>query len=250
MIKIIKNKDKDKPQEEKNPIWFKEVTCQVCGAKHKTPRVKPSFLKVKSIESDFHKIYEFVNPIYYAITTCNECNYSARNDDYDKVTLEYHKEIIDLALSIKNSKKNVIFKNEKNPPLEEVVNKHLLAIYFYKSFKPENPNIIAGLYMHLVWLYREAGNKEKEIEYIKYAIEYYIKTYEKGIYIPEKIGIPGIMYLIGELYRRIGNYPDAVQWFSRVVKDDMIDNYQNINNLTHEAWEKINEEKKKMSEGK
>jgi len=250
MIKIIKNKDKDKPQEEKNPIWFKEVTCQVCGAKHKTPRVKPSFLKVKSIESDFHKIYEFVNPIYYAITTCNECNYSARNDDYDKVTLEYHKEIIDLALSIKNSKKNVIFKNEKNPPLEEVVNKHLLAIYFYKSFKPENPNIIAGLYMHLVWLYREAGNKEKEIEYIKYAIEYYIKTYEKGIYIPEKIGIPGIMYLIGELYRRIGNYPDAVQWFSRVVKDDMIDNYPNINNLTHEAWEKINEEKKKMSEGK
>ena len=250
MIKIIKNKDKDKPQEEKNPIWFKEVTCQVCGAKHKTPRVKPSFLKVKSIESDFHKIYEFVNPIYYAITTCNECNYSARNDDYDKVTLEYHKEIIDLALSIKNSKKNVIFKNEKNPPLEEVVNKHLLAIYFYKSFKPENPNIIAGLYMHLVWLYREAGNKEKEIEYIKYAIEYYIKTYEKGIYIPEKIGIPGIMYLIGELYRRIGNYSDAVQWFSRVVKDDMIDNYPNINNLTHEAWEKINEEKKKMSERK
>jgi len=245
MIKIIKNKDKDKPQEEKDPIWVKEVTCQVCGAKHKTPRVKPSFLKVKSVDSDFHKVYEFVNPILYAVTTCNECNYSARNDDYDKVTLEYHKEIIDLGMSIKNAKKNVVFKNDKNPLLDEVVNKHLLAIYFYKSFKPENPNIISGLYMHFVWLYRDAGNIEKEKEYMKFAIEYYIKTYEKGVQIPEKIGIPGILYLIGELNRRLGNYPEAVSWFSKVIKSDMIDNYPNISNLTHEAWEKINEEKKK-----
>lgn len=246
MIRLIKNKDIDQTQKEKDPVWFKEVTCQVCGAKHKTPRVKPSFLRVKSVDSDFYKTYEFVNPILYSITTCNECNYSARNDDYDKKTLEYHKEIIDLAMSIKNARKNVFFKNEKNPSLEEVVNKHLLAIYFYKNFKPKNLNIISGLYMHLVWLYRDAGNTEKEKEYIKKAIEYYIKTYEMGEQIPEKIGIPGILYLIGELNRRIGNYQDAVSWFSKVLKNDMIVNYPNIKKLTHEAWEKINEEKKKM----
>ncbi|MBP7792754.1 MAG: DUF2225 domain-containing protein [Candidatus Goldbacteria bacterium] len=241
---MIKINNENKPQEEKDPIWFKEVTCPVCGAKHRTPRVKPSFLKVKSVDSDFHKTYEIVNPVLYAITTCNECNYSARNSDYDKVTLEYHKEIIDLAMSIKNSKKNVIFKNEKNPSIEEVINKHLLAIYFYKSFKPENPSIISGLYMHLVWIYRDAGDVAKEREYVKYAIEYYVKTYERGIQIPEKIGVPGIMYLIGDLNRRLENYSEAVQWFSKVVRSDMIDNYPNIKNLTYEAWEKINEARK------
>ncbi len=230
------------------PIWLKEVKCPACDAVFKTPRVKPSVLKVKSSEPDFHKVYEDINPLLYAVTVCPECNYGARNDEFDDKTLEYHPEILKMARAIKESKKNIDFPQTKETDVETAVKKHLLAIMFAKHYKPEDPLTIAGLYMHLAWMYREQGNNEKDREYLKPALEYYIKTFEKGSHIPEKIGVPGIMYLAGELNRMFGNYNEAVLWFSRAVKYDQISNFPNIEHLARDAWEKITEEKRK--EGK
>jgi len=229
-------------------IWFKEVKCAACDAVFKTPRIKSTHLKVKLGESDFHKVYEGINPILYAVTVCPECNYAQRNDDFDKITLEYHPEIIQIAKAIKASGKNVKFPEGADISVELAVKKHLLAITFYKHWKPENPLAIAGLYMHIVWMYREEGNREKELEFIPHALEYYIKTFEKGLQIPEKIGVPGIMYLIGELNRMLGKYPEAVNWFSKAVKADGIDNFPNIEHLARDAWEKITEEKRKSQD--
>jgi len=228
-----------------DPIWMKEVQCKACDAKFKTPRIKSSFLKAKSIDSDFHKVYENLNPLYYAVTACPECNYAARDEDFDKQGLEYYPEVINIALAIKKSGKNIKFANARETTPEEAINKHLIAISFYRHFKPENPNTIAGLYMHIVWMYREMGNETKEKEYMQHALEYYIKTFEKGSFIPEKIGEPGIIYIIGEMNRRLGNYPEAVKWFSRAVKHAQIGMFANIEHLTRDAWEKITEEKRK-----
>jgi uncharacterized protein (DUF2225 family) len=227
------------------PIWYKEVKCPACDAVFKTPRVKSTHLKVKLGEPDFHKVYEGISPLLYAVTVCPECNYAARNDDFDKVTLEYHPEIVQIAKAIKASGKSVKFPVTADISVDLAVKKHLLAITFYRHWKPENPLAIAGLYMHAVWMYRESGNTEKEKEYLPLALEYYTKTFEKGIQIPEKIGEVGIIYLIGELNRMLGKYPEAVNWFSRVVKHDTIGNFPNIEHLAREAWEKITEEKRK-----
>jgi uncharacterized protein (DUF2225 family) len=227
------------------PLWLKDVKCPACDHAFKTPRVKPSALKVKSSDSDFHKVYEDIHPLFYAVTVCPVCNYGARNDDFDSKTLEYHPEIIKLSSAIRESGKAVNFPEIKEIDADMAVKKHLLTITFAKYFKPEDPLTIAGLYMHVTWIYRENGNKEKEMEYLKYALEYYIKTFEKGSHIPEKIGEPGILYLIGELNRMLGSNNEAVQWFSRALKSSQIVNFPNIENLTRDAWEKITEEKHK-----
>jgi uncharacterized protein (DUF2225 family) len=228
-----------------DPLWLKDVKCPACDAAFKTVRVKSSALKVKSIDTDFHKTYEGVSPLLYAVTVCPECNFAARNDDFDKAQIAYQKEVLALSKAIKSSGKNVRFPEETKTDSEEAVKKHLLAIAFARHFKPENPNTISGLYMHIVWLYREEGNHERELEYMNKALEYYIKTFEKGTFVPEKIGVVGIMYLIGEMYRMLGNYNDAVMWFSRTVKNKEIEGFPNIEHLTRDAWEKINEEKRK-----
>ncbi len=227
-----------------DPIWMKEVQCKACDAKFKTARIKSSALKVKSMESDFHKVYENINPLFYAVTVCPECNYAARDEDFDKQELQYYPEVLNIALAIKQSRKNVQFPCSRETNMEEAVKKHLLAIIFYKQFKPENPNTISGLYMHITWMYREAGLPEREKEYLQKALDYYIKTFERGSYVPEKIGEPGIIYMIGELNRRLGNYPEAVKWFSRGVKHAEIGAFPNIENMTRDAWEKITEERK------
>lgn len=227
-----------------NPIWLKEVKCPACDTVFKTARVRPSALKIKKGEADFHKVYEDLCPLLYAVTSCPYCNYSARNDDFDGKTLEYHPEILKLAIAIKDSKKNLKFPETKETDMETAVKKHLLAITFAKQYKPEDPLTIAGLYMHIAWMYRENGNTEKDLEYQKMALDYYVKTFEKGSHIPEKLGEPGILYLIGELNRVLGNDNEAVTWFSRVVKNSQIKNFPNIENLARDAWEKITEKKK------
>ena len=227
------------------PLWLKDVKCPACDFAFKTPRVKPSALKVKSSEPDFHKIYEDVNPLLYAVTACPNCNYAARNDDFEDKTLEYHPEILKLSAAIRESKKNIVFPQVKEIDPDAAVKKHLLAVTFAKQHKPEDPLTIAGLNMHIAWIYREQGNNEKDREYLKAALEYYVKTFEKGTHIPEKIGVPGIMYLAGELNRVLGNYNEAVLWFSRTVKSDQISNFPNIEHLARDAWEKITEEKRK-----
>lgn len=229
-----------------DPVWIKKVVCKACGFEFSTPRVRTATLKIKSIESDFKKNYEIINPIPYSVTTCPECNYSARNEDFDKHELDYYPQIIKLATAIKEAKKNIRFSEAKEITIEQAIQKHLLAITFYNQYKPPNYNTIAGLYMHIVWLFRDAKNFEKEREYLKYALDAYIKTYERGNFIPETIGEPGIIYLIGEINRRLGNYSEAVQWFSRGVKHQEIKNYPNIENLIRDAWEKINEIRKKQ----
>ena len=227
------------------PLWLKDVKCPACDFAFKTPRVKPSALKVKSSEPDFHKVYEEVNPLLYAVTACPNCNYAARNDDFDDKTLEYHPEILKLSAAIRESKKNIVFPQVKETDTDTAVKKHLLAVTFAKQYKPEDPLTIAGLNMHIAWMYRENGNKEKDHEYLKAALEYYVKTFEKGNHIPEKIGVPGIMYLAGELNRVLGNYNEAVFWFSKTVQFDQISNFPNIEHLARDAWEKITEEKRK-----
>ena len=42
--------------------------------------------------------------------------------------------------------------------------KHLLTITFAKHYKPEDPLTIAGLFMHIAWIYRDSGEKEKDKE--------------------------------------------------------------------------------------
>lgn len=229
-----------------DPVWLKEVTCGACGAKFKTQKFRSGSVKVLSVDTDFNKVVEGpVNPIYYAVTTCPECNYSARNEDFENQKLEYHPNIVKLALAIKEAKKNHRFPEGLRLTAEEAVKKHVLAITFYKQFKPDNPLTIAGLYMHIAWIFREMKEKDKEVEAMFGALEYYVKTYEKGHQIPEKLGVPGILYLIGELCRLIGNNEEAVQWFSRTVSNREIKSFPSVEHMARESWEKINEEKKR-----
>ncbi|GJM81038.1 hypothetical protein HMSSN139_35340 [Paenibacillus sp. HMSSN-139] len=49
------------------------------------------------------------------------------------------------------------------------------------------------------------------------------------------------MYLIGELYRRVGKYNDAVKWFGRVINDKRIVDAAMIR-ASREQWALLREE--------
>lgn len=54
---------------------------------------------------------------------------------------------------------------------------------------------------------------------MKFALDAYIQVFETEAM---DLNNARLMYLIGELHRRLGNYNDAVRWFTRVVNDKRI----------------------------
>ncbi|MNJ50328.1 hypothetical protein D3C77_455990 [compost metagenome] len=73
---------------------------------------------------------------------------------------------------------------------------------------------------------------------MQYALDSYIKVYELE-------GVSGsdarLMYLIGELNRRVGHYNEAVQWFSRVINDKKIMDAAMIR-ASREQWALLRED--------
>jgi uncharacterized protein (DUF2225 family) len=87
------------------------------------------------------------------------------------------------------------------------------------QMKDEKDRIIAGILHHIAWLYREKEDTEQEMRFLRFALNAYIGVYEtEGV----SINNAKLMYLIGELYRRLGEFNEAVKWFARVVNDKRI----------------------------
>ena len=71
-----------------------------------------------------------------------------------------------------------------------------------------------------------------------YSLESYIRVFEL-----EGVGANDarLLYLIGEIHRRLGQFQEAVQWFSRVVQDEKIMDAAMIR-ASREQWKLIAEQ--------
>jgi hypothetical protein len=100
------------------------------------------------------------------------------------------------------------------------------------QIKEEKSRVIAGILHHIAWLYRERGDKEMENRFLQFALDAYIESFkeEDGDELNARL-----MYMIGELNRRLKNYYEAVKWFGRVINDKRIMDAGMIK-LSREMW--------------
>lgn len=195
------------------PLYPVKVDCICCGFKFQTSRVRPSFKKAKSTESDFYVHYKEINPEYYVVRVCPSCGFSTTENFSNKLTAEQRGEF-ELRVRM-----NWITKDYGGVRTwAEALQTYKLAL-LCAQITGEKDRLLAGLLHHIAWLYREKGEQEQEERFLKFALDAYIKVYEnEGM----DVNSARLMYLIGELHRRLKNYYDAVKWFSRVINDKKI----------------------------
>ncbi|WP_025688406.1 DUF2225 domain-containing protein, partial [Paenibacillus zanthoxyli] len=120
---------------------------------------------------------------------------------------------------------------------EEALETYKLALLCAQCIG-DKERIVASLLHHIAWLYRYQGNTEQEQRFLHYSLESYINVFERD-------GIAGndarLMFLIGELNRRIGWFNEAVKWFSRLVNDQKIMDAAMIR-AAREQWAVIREQ--------
>ncbi|TXK84855.1 DUF2225 domain-containing protein [Paenibacillus sp. N3.4] len=195
------------------PLYEISITCTYCTQSFKTMKVRPSFKKAIQTDADFCIHYKDVNPNFYVVRICPFCGY-AHTENFSQTWKPAHKSIFQEKVAENWTMRD--YCGERN--WESTVQTFKLAL-LCAQIKEESSRVVAGLLHHLAWLYRSSGDWEQEKRFLAFALEAYIHVFEtEGM----DINNAKLMFLIGELNRRLSNYNEAVRWFSRIINDRKI----------------------------
>lgn len=214
------------------PLYQIKITCPHCEQQFQTSRVRPSFKKATATESDFNILYKQVNPDYYVVRVCPSCGF-ATSENFSEGMTSLQKS--DFRNRLGDSWTSRDYGGERS--WSDALQTYKLAL-LCAQIKQEKDRIMAGLLHHIAWLYREKGDTEQEQRFLQFALESYVRVFElEGV----DVNNARLMYLLGEINRRLGNYHEAVRWFSRVINDKKILDSSMIR-ASREQWVQIRED--------
>lgn len=197
-----------------SPYFQVKCDCVQCGVTFQTSRIRPSFRKGVSQDSDFCTHYkDEVNPDYYIIRVCPHCGF-AFSENSTKLLTALQKQTFNDKISRHWQKRD--YGGERT--WQEALETYQLALFCAQIIE-ESPRIIAGFLHHIAWLYRYKQDVDNEQRFLQHALDAYVQVFEGEAV---ELNSARLMFLIGELNRRLKNYDEAVRWFSRVVHDKKI----------------------------
>ncbi|MGH7738934.1 MAG: DUF2225 domain-containing protein [bacterium] len=217
------------------PLWNKRLKCPFCKFEFETTRIRSSAIRIKETDSDFGHVYEGECAYFYSITACPQCNFAALNKNFEGVRPEYEPKIMEASQNIRRAaKKSPDIFGLGTSNVETAIRRHELAIAFTRIRVYQDLNNLAVLYLHLVWLFRLLGDGGRERAAMAQAAKAYEDYHEKGSEMPEHLGEPGVLYLIGELNRRQGHFKEARRYYERALASKEIKSFPRIAELTRD----------------
>lgn len=206
-----KKKEKEKEIDINTLLYDAKVKCPVCSTQFTSRVVKTSAVRIESRDSDTFIRYKTINPYFYDVWICPICGYANLKADYYKIK-SYQKEIIKMKISNQ-------WRGKKYPPIYDAkiaIERYKLALLnaVLGEFKDSSKAIIC---LKIAWIYRIQECKSEEKDYLRRALEGFLLAYKNEDTPFYGLDSYSLMYLIGELYRRIDDYENANQWFGKVI---------------------------------
>lgn len=195
----------------KDHIFDKSVVCPVCDNHFKTKAVKSKSPRIQSKDSDFFIRYTVANPYFYDVWICNSCGYAAMKSDFEKLR-SYRQELVRSNVTPKWKPREYPDILDENMAIE----RYKLALLNAVLIKM--PSSTKGMIsLKISWMYRMLGDSEHEKVFLGQALEGL-----NDAYINEPFPIYGLqrdslMYLLGDLNRRVGNDEEALRWYSKTI---------------------------------
>lgn len=220
-------------------LYTKKVTCPVCNKQFSSTKAKVNSCKVEKKDEDFCTHYKDLNPMYYDIFVCPYCGYAASENSFDNLT-DSEKKILRNAFTGRTVGRS--FCSERS--LEDAIAACKLAIYT-AELRGARASVLAGLCLKLAWFYRFAGDKLEEV-FLNYALKNYLEAFDKEELPIGNLNGISIMYLLGELSRRLGRYSEAVVWFGKAVASPERRENPRIERMAREQWALAKEQHKKQ----
>lgn len=217
-----------------------DKTCPICGKPTRVVKTKSKLL-LDHMDEDLCAHYKNFNPYFYKIWFCENCGYAADEKTFLGKLPVSHKRKIQAFLA--NRKLAMQFVEERTTP--DAVASFKLAI-FYAELTEQPLAKRAGLYLELGWIYRDSGEREKEVEMLQRAADLYDKSLMKERYPINGLSDTMAMYLIGAIYYRMGELEKATQYISRIIGDQNIRTTDiKLYKRARDLWQTIREDKDK-----
>ncbi len=217
-------------------FWEKEFTCPFCGNEFTQVRVFTSAIVVEKRDEDLKPYYKGVNYLYYQTVTCPKCYFTVFERDFGKINIPDEKRDA-VKRVLENAKKNFGTLNlGKDRKPEDAVALLSIATAIYVVLN--NRRGAAEAFLKLAWIFREIGDKKKELIALGKALKYFEEHYREDIVSDEEE--PMILFYLGELNRRLGNKNEAVKWFST-----LLNKYKGVSSpfvkAARENWQSVRE---------
>lgn len=216
------------------PLYDKKIECPFCHNLFTSKKVRSRFVKPIKAESDFGPIYkkdDRNNPLYYYVTVCPHCGFSF-TEDFSHLIGQAARNKVQTEITAKMDKMTD-FCGERS--IEQAVRAYKLAIYAGQLVK-EKHIVFANLCLRLAWLQRNAANKDEERRFLQLAASEYEQSYMHSDFNTETTPEMSILYLIGELSRRLGKFNEAIKYFTKVLEHPDRSRYMKYTTLARQQW--------------
>lgn len=233
------NKDKGGISiEELHPLYDKSIECLHCKQTSTTKKIRSRFIKVARYDTDFCPIYKNpnANALYYYINVCPHCGFSY-SEDFSRYFPPTTQEDIEEKICSKWNPQH--FSDERS--IEDAIKTFKLASYC-GSLKKEKHIIQAGIHLRIAWLYRFQEKQEQEKRFLRLALLEYEASYSTGDFSGTQVSEVRILYLAGDISKRIGNTQAAVKYFSMVLERQKNAMEASIIKMARDRWHEIKEE--------
>lgn len=214
------------------PFYEKKMTCVFCGKQFNTLKVRSRFAIPYQIDSDFCPHYRTgnFNPHFYFVNVCLECGFAFSEEFSDQFPLG-SKEVIRVQITRHWTKRN--FGLERD--FQQAAESYKLAI-LAGSLKKEKHAVLAGLCLRLAWLYRNENNNEQERRFLGLALSQYEESFVASDFASTSMSEIKVLFMIGELNRRLGQYKEAVSYFSKIIQHKNAKDEPKMVNMAREQW--------------
>lgn len=212
-------------------LWKKDIKCPNCRTTFHAWNVRSQGINVTDRDSDFMNHYSSVDPDWYAVWVCPNCNLAAYGDDFASMqSVQLARAKPQLEEAIKADPKKYDFTYYRDPDL--ALRSYQLAVAFYEGMKGGNEKC-AGLYHRMGWIERGRENEEAEKAYLTKAREYYEKAFTTS-----DAAKQGVLwaYLIAEIAYRTGQYQDAVKWFGTAAQQPDFKSQPLLEKMVRDRW--------------
>ncbi|MFY0543695.1 DUF2225 domain-containing protein [Brevibacillus sp. H7] len=229
-------------------LYDKTCTCRHCHHSFTTKRVRGGSQAIIQRDADFCTYYkeQSLNPILYTVNVCPACGF-AFTDQFTQQLLPPVKRLVQEQISSKWTPKEFGYVRS----ISEAVVCYKLAIYA-AELTGEAHSVKAGLSLRLAWLFRFQNDKQQEKRFLHMAVHeyeqsYVFSDYDKG---DKEMSEVRILYLIGELMRRVERYDEAVNYFSKALELGRQSIETGILSMARDQWSLAREEYKQKNQEK
>ncbi len=220
-----------------DPLYQVEKTCPICEQNFKLTKTRGQTVAL-STDTDFCTHFRDLNPYYYTIWVCPHCGFAAHEERFFSLLEGARKKLHEF---LTGRKVNLDLSGPRT--WEQAVTSYKLAI-FYADMVTLPASHIASLELRLAWMYREKEKTAEELDMLNRAVKNYEAAFMREQTPIGNMSEVMLMYIIGELLRRTGQYEQALSYLARVVGNPMAKNEKRVLEMARDAWQLTRDEKK------